>query len=161
MNSNSDDIKKNSFLFLQNFTYYDTYRKQFENPEVEDYESWLNDTFFSRENVNKIQTNLKQKIYEKSKNRFNISPQKDEHIYQIMKGIYNDHCQHLPYNLKEQIIELNMKVVEFSYPYVLRNIEAYFKYQEFANSPIKPLPPPQSVSTAGKRTLPSTFLPFN
>lgn len=152
------DIKQNSFLFLQNFTYYDQYRKEFEKQEVDDYETWLHDNFFSRENVNIIQYALKQKIYEVSKGKFNIAPQKEEHLYQIMNGIYKDHCQHLPYNLKEQIIELNRKLVDFSYPFILRNIEAYFNYQEFANNPIKPLPLPQSVSTTGKRTLPSTFL---
>jgi hypothetical protein len=155
-----EDVQKNSFLFLQNFDYYDTYRKAFEKAEVEDHVTWLRETFFSDANADKIQRDLARMVYEKSNNTFIIGPQKREHMMQIMEGIYKDYCQNLPFNLKQQIEELNKIVVDFCYPYAIRSAKAFVGYQESVANGLRPPPLPESVSMAGKKTLPSTFLPL-
>lgn len=153
-----EEVQKNSFLFLQNFDYYDKFRKAFENPEVENYELWLQDNFFSEANIMRIQKALMQRVYDTTPEKFIIQPQKHEHIYQIMQGIFKDQCKFLPYDLKGQIDELNAKVVEFSYPFIVKEIRSMMEYQRFANNPVQPPPLPQTTSTQGKRTLPSTFI---
>lgn len=156
MQNTEEDIRKNWFVFLQNHQYYDQLSKQLEEQQNKvDHNEWLYNTFFSEANMEKIQQGLKGKVYEKSNKRYMIGNQRKEHLIQIMKGIYKDYCQNLPYNLKEQIEELNKKVVEFSYPYAINQIETYIEYQIFSNQSIQPLDLPKNTSITGQRTLPA------
>ena len=61
-------------------------------------------------------------------------------------------------NQKIDINELNNKVVIFCIPYIFNQIVSHIKWQIDSNSPLIPLPLPETTSMAGKKTLPSTFL---
>lgn len=121
-----------------------------------DYTYLLEEAFFSNENIELIQDGIREKVY-KTSNYF-IPKQNTEHIRQIMRGIYQDQGQFLPYQFKEQIKRLNDIVVEFSFPFIISQINANKKYIDFIEKPRNLVPLPQSVSVAGKRTLPSMFI---
>ena len=153
---NLSDIQKNSFLLFNDHVgdYFAKFKNAVTSVEYDDeYYEALKEAFFSSENVNAVQRLLHQYVYDRTK--YNIVPQKEEHIRQIMLGIYNDHCYNLPYNFKQQIEELNNKVVVFAFPHVVKQIEALYKYRRDIEEPIGVMPLPISTTTAGQRTLPA------
>ena len=75
-----------------------------------------------------IQKRIIIKVYEDSDQEFRLRPQKYELMIQIMNGIYETYCRHLPYNIKEQISELNEKVIEYCGKLLLEETKAYYNY---------------------------------
>jgi hypothetical protein len=139
-----------SFLF-QNDDYFKKYSK--ETITNTNYYS-LKETFFSKENIDIIQKKLISDVKEKSSGKYIIGYQKNEHLIQIMDDIFKTYNN----NVNEDINELNNKVVVFCLPYVFNQIDSYIKWQIDSNSPLIPLPLPETTSMAGKRSLPSTLL---
>jgi hypothetical protein len=137
-----------SFLF-QNDDYFKKYSK-----EVDMNYYSLKETFFSKENIDIIQKKLISDVKEKSSGKYIIGYQKDEHLIQIMDDIFKTYNN----NVNEDINELNNKVVVFCLPYVFNQISSHIKWQIDSNSPLIPLPLPETTSMAGKRSLPSTLL---
>lgn len=118
----------------------------------------LQKIFFSNENIKYIQDSLKYKVYNETKDKYIIPYQKIEHLRQIMIGIYHDQAEYLPYNLQGQLDRLNKIVIEYCFPYIIRQIRTSNQYLQDINEPRKLNELPTSTSTAGKRTLPSTFI---
>jgi hypothetical protein len=153
---NLSDIEKNSFLLFNDHKdkYFDRFKDIIGSVEYDDeYYEALKAAFFSRQNIANIQSMIRKYVFEKTE--YNIVAQKEEHLYQIMEGIYNDHCRNLPYNFKQQIDELNQKVVAFVYPHIVKQIESLYKYRRDIEDPIGVMPLPVNTSVAGQRTLPA------
>ena len=71
-----------------------------------------------------------------------------------MNLIYNTYAQNLPFGLKEQIRELNAKVVGMTVPHIVEELRSRVNYLDSiqnANYIDNP------VSTFGSRALPSTL----
>jgi hypothetical protein len=137
-----------SFLF-QNDDYFKKYSKEINS----NYYS-LKETFFSIENIDIIQKQLISEIKEQSKGKYTIGYQKNEHLIQIMEDIFKTYNN----NVNENVKELNNKVVVFCLPYIFNQIVSHIKWQNDSNSPLIPLPLPETTSMAGKRSLPTTLL---
>lgn len=137
-----------SFLF-QNNNYFEKYTK-----EIKSNYNTLKEIFFSKENIDTIQKKLINEVKEKSEGKYIIGYQKNEHLIQIMKDIFKTYNN----NIDEDINELNNKVVVFCLPYIFNQIISHIKWQYDSNSPLIPLPLPETTSMAGKRSLPSTLL---
>lgn len=153
---NLSDIQKNAFLLFNDHVdnYFDKFKNAVSSTEFDDeYYEALKEAFFSDKNVATVQRLIHKYVYDNTK--YNIVPQKEEHIRQIMLGIYNDHCYNLPYNFRQQVEELNKKVVEFAYPHIVKQIDALYKYRRDIEEPIGVMPLPVSTTTAGQRTLPA------
>jgi hypothetical protein len=116
----------------------------------------MEETFFSKENIEIIQNDIRERIYKIS--NYIIPKQNEHHIREIMLGIYNDQSNFLPYKFKEQLERLNKIIVEFCEPFILSQINANKKYIEFIEKPREFPPLPESISVAGKRSLPSMFI---
>ena len=74
----------------------------------------------------------------------------------IMTVIYETYGQNLPFSLKEQILELDTKVVETTVPHILSELQSRVKYLdtiENANFMENPL----FMGARGQRSLPSTM----
>jgi hypothetical protein len=138
-----------SFLF-QN----DDYFKKYSNKINNNNNNSLKETFFSKENIDIIQKQLINKVKEQSDGKYIIGYQKNEHLIQIMDDIFKTYNN----NVNEDINELNNKVVLFCLPYIFNQIVSHIKWQIDSNTPLIPLPLPETTSMAGKRTLPSTLL---
>jgi hypothetical protein len=137
-----------SFLF-QNDNYFNKYSK-----EINSNYNTLKETFFSKENIDIIQKQLINEIKGQSKGKYIIGYQKNEHLVQIMEDIFKTYNN----NMNEDVKELNNKVVAFCLPYIFNQIASHIKWQIDSNSPLIPLPLPETTSMAGKRSLPSTLL---
>jgi hypothetical protein len=72
-----------------------------------------------------------------------------------MMDIYKTFCQNLPNNIKQQIVDLNKRVVDHVYPYIVSQIDAIQKYREEIEGPIRVNPLPQSTTIQGQKTLPA------
>ena len=140
--------KKNeleSFLFQSN-DYFNKYRKQNNNNCNN-----LKEIFFSKDNTDIIQNKLINEVKNQSKGKYIIGYQKHEHLIQIMEDIFKTYYSN-------NINELNNKVVIFCLPYIFNQIASHIKWQKDSNTPLIPLPLPETTSITGKRSLPSTLL---
>jgi hypothetical protein len=77
-----------------------------------------------------------------------------------MNNVYHDYAQHLPYNLKEQVLELDNRVVNFITPWLINEIESYQNYLIDANTPLQPPELPLNIVKQRKESLPSMFSPI-
>jgi hypothetical protein len=138
-----------SFLF-QN----DEYFKRYSNKQFTSNYNNLKNIFFSKENIDIIQNKLISEVYKKSQGKYSIGYQKNEHLIQIMEDIFKTYNN----NVDEDINVLNIRVVNYCLPYIFNQIISFIKWQYDSNTPIIPLPLPETTSMAGKKTLPSTLL---
>jgi hypothetical protein len=126
----------------------------FENNEIQDTELLLKNNFFSQENITYIQKMIIIRVYEDSNKNYRLKPQKYETIIQIMNGIYETYCRHLPYNIKEQIQELNDKIIEYTSKLLLEETRVYYNYlRDIEPNKLNLLDRPEYNSS--RKTLPS------
>jgi hypothetical protein len=69
-----------------------------------------------------------------------------------MQYIFNEYAQHLPYNIKEQITELNNKTVSIIYIDIIKNLESHEKYIRDSTTQPVPIDRPENVNGAGNKT---------
>ena len=155
-NSFMNDIQKNSFLFLKDhpwdyFTPIANVLNTSKSGNLCDDETFLR-TFMSELNMEYINNMIKKTVYNSSCDKYIIRDQKQEHLEQIMKGIYNYNAQHLPFNQKEQFDILNNLVIDHCVKNILFEIDVRFKYIRDKNTPLEPLPQPINTSTTGKKS---------
>jgi len=113
--------------------------------------SMIQETFFSARNIDIIQQWLVKDVRRRTNTI--IPYQKIEHILMIMNLIYNTYAQNLPFGLKEQIRELDSKVVGMTVPTIVEELRSRVNYLDTiqnANYIDNP------VNTVSRRALPST-----
>lgn len=157
--NNLTDIQKSPFLFLQDhpWDYYKPISNVLNNStsgQICDEETFFR-TFMSEMNREYINLMIRKTIYNNSCDNYIVRDQKREHLELIMKGIYNDHAQHLPFKQKEQMETLNKLVIDYCVKAMLPEIESRFNYIRDKFSPLNPLPPPINTSSTGSKA----FLP--
>jgi hypothetical protein len=162
------NIQKSPFLFLADhpWDYYNSVSKvlnESKNGNVCDDQTFYR-TFMSEINIQYINNMIKKTVYNNSCDKYIVRDQKREHLEQIMKGLYNDHAQHLQFNQKEQFAVLNKIIIDYCVGTILNELESRFKYIRDKFSPLELLPSPiNSTSTGSKSFLPylSTSYNFN
>ena len=88
----------------------------------------MKEVFFMKDNIDIIQYRIIMSIYCKSNKKLRIKEIKNEILVQIMNYIWSTCCKFLPYNFKEQINDLDNKVVNYCVPLLLKEAEFYFNY---------------------------------
>lgn len=160
MNTN---IENNSFLLLSAHRnkYFEEFSKKLDK-DNKDYQGFiLEELFFSESNIEIVQKQLVLSIYKNTNRKYLIPFQNYKSILTVMKFIFNDQAKHLPYNITEQITELNLKVVQELTPMIIKNIDSKLKYLDDINSPPPVNELPVNVNSAGNKTLPSISYTFN
>lgn len=158
---NLSNIGKYPFILFANrestsnkSNFFDTYKDITSKQDFDpDYHEVIKSVFFSRENLDIVQSMVRKKVYERSNHT--ISRQNDDHLLNIAMDVYSTYCKNLPYNIKEQVMEMNDIIVKHVTPYILKQIDAIYKYREEIESPIKVIPLPLNTSIQGQRTLPA------
>lgn len=160
MNTN---IENNSFLLLSAHRnkYFEEFSKKLDKDSKEYQGFILEELFFSESNIEIVQKQLVLSIYKNSNRKYLIPFQNYKSILTVMKFIFNDQAKHLPYNITEQITELNLKVVLELTPMIIKNIDSKLKYLDDINSPPPVNELPINVNSAGNKTLPSISYTFN
>jgi hypothetical protein len=109
--------------------------------------------FFSKENINNIQKIIIKGVYNKSCGNHLISKQDEQELLIIMRSIYLQYGKNLPYDINEQINELNNKVVEWAVENIITNIDQYINYKKTCSTLPMPLERAQLPSQKGTKTL--------
>lgn len=160
MNTN---IENNSFLLLSAHRnkYFEEFSKKLDK-DNKNYQGFiLEELFFSESNIEIIQKQLVLSIFNKTNRKYLIPFQNYKSILTVMKFIFNDQAKHLPYDITDQIKELNLKVIQELTPMIIKNIDSKMKYLEDINSPPPINDLPVNVNSAGNKTLPSISYTFN
>ena len=111
----------------------------------------LSNTFFSKENINKIQQGIITGVDKISNGRFKISKQDEDTLKIIMRSIFLQHSKNLPTDIKKQVTDLNKMVGDYAIPQVLGEAVGYVKYKNDASVMYTPMERP--VSTQDFKTL--------
>lgn len=115
----------------------------------------LSDAFFSRKNFDRLQEAIQAEVYRASgPKKYRIDKQDTDELKTVARGLYLQYAKHSPHNIEGQVTELNKMVVDWCYPRILSEIDAYFHYlNDISHLPV-PLPQPVHLSSAGTRSLP-------
>jgi len=119
----------------------------------------LSTIYFSSKNVDAIQNAIRADVYRRSGDKqWVIDPQSADELLMIMRGLFYQYAKNLPNDIAGQVAELNKLVIDWVVPKVMSEIQHYqFYLNDISHMPV-PLQQPQSMSSAGTRSLP--FQPF-
>ena len=99
----------------------------------------LENIFFSDENINLINKLLILSVYKKSNNQFLISQQSQESLLIVMRYIFIEYSRNLPYDIINQIKELNNIVICEILPNIITNITQRIDYLKEIECPKRQL----------------------
>jgi len=107
----------------------------------------LSRTYFSNDNVERIQRQVVNEVYNKSQKQ--ISKQSYQELQIIMKSMYLQYGRNLNTDIEGQVLTLNKFVVDECVRIIIPNVLQYNKYIEDITSPIPIMPRSQNVSNKG------------
>jgi len=115
----------------------------------------LTSAFFSVKNINTIQNGIRSEVYRLSADKqWVIDPQSVDELQIVMRGLFYQYAKNLPNNIEGQVNELNQIVIDWCAPKIFSEVQYYHHYlNDISHMPV-PLSQPQSMSSAGTRTLP-------
>jgi hypothetical protein len=118
-------------------------------------ENDISRSYFSGENVDRIQNAIRKKVFELSQPKgYVIDNQSVDEIKMIMRAIYYQYSRNLPFDIQGQVMELNGRVVEWSVPHILSAVDQYVYYlNDISHMPV-PLSQPMNLSRAGTKSKP-------
>ena len=95
-------------------------------------------------------------VYEKTNKKYLIDRQSDTELLIVMRSIFLQNSKNLDYDLKQQILQLNNLVLNYSVDNVISAILAHVGYLNDIDKPYTLMEHPQNVNSAGTKTLRST-----
>jgi hypothetical protein len=127
-------------------------------PTTDNYAELMKEAFFSSENMDIIQNRIIYTVFEKSDQTLRINKIKNETLIQIMNQMWSTHCRFLPYNLREQIEDLDQKIIDYAVPLLLQESQFYLNYLRDADrTNLPPLERPIMINKNRKQQLPSYY----
>lgn len=145
-------------MFEENGLKPTTFRKQATAGIIEC--NLLNQVFLSQENIDLLQDKIRYSVWRASDKKFVIDRQDQIELELIMRSIYLQYSKNLQYNIKEQVEELNDIVLQETIPKILSQVQAHVYYLFDASTQPVPLSHPQSMSSSGRKQLPSVTSTF-
>jgi len=118
----------------------------------------LETSFYSDENIDLINKQIVLTVFKKTNKQYRINFQSKDKIIIIMQYVFNEYARHLPYDIKDQIKELNCIVVGEIIPNLITNFEQKLGYLKDIEKRGELVPLP--VSSTADRTLPTANLSF-
>jgi len=111
--------------------------------------------FFSEGNLRALNNGIRRAVYEKSgPKKYVIDDQSADELTIIMRTMYLQYAQNLPYDIAGQVADLNEKVMNWSVPHILSAVDHYNYYlNDISHMPV-PLARSVSLSSAGTKSLP-------
>jgi hypothetical protein len=104
--------------------------------------------FFSMENINLLQTGIRNKILNDTNGEYNIGRQKDDELKIVMRSIYFQHAKNQSTNVPAQVLDLNTRVIEWCVPEIISNIKQSQRYIKDIST--MPVPLERSVMPSRK-----------
>jgi len=109
----------------------------------------LSTMFFSEENIKILQNSIKRGVYERSNKQYIIGEQNCDELKIIMRSIYLQNCDNLPYDIKYQISTLNNLITEYAIKQIYSEAVSYIKYKIDASTIHAPINLATNTSSKG------------
>ena len=111
--------------------------------------------FFSKENITSIQNQIRKTVFERSQPKsYVIDTQSVDELKIVMRAMYYQYARNLPFNISEQIKELNDRVVVWTVPHILSAVDHYYYYlNDISHLPV-PMEQPMNVNRSGTKSKP-------
>jgi hypothetical protein len=130
---------------------------------------WCNDetdkisrVFFGEENMHRVQKQLRNEVFTRTKGQFTMDVDQDESkLIIVMRAVLEEYGRFLPNQVVRQIKELNKIVINQIAPDMVTEVLQGYGYIKDSNNPIRPISRPMNVNRAGRRTLPSITTMWN
>ena len=110
----------------------------------------LEETFFSKLNIDNINKQLIYTVWKKTDGLYKISAQSPSSLIIVMRYVFIEYARHLPYDINGQIKELNNIVVGEISQNVITNATQRVGYLKDIQNPLKPVPLPINTSNNSK-----------
>lgn len=146
-------------------------RFQYEEESVEDRQTFddemqkglrasteVSKLFFSSINIDALQHGIRYGVYKRTNGKHVIGNQSINELKVIMRSIYMKNSENLPYNVVEQVRELNTLVLNYAIPTIVKELDQYATYRRDQSS--LPIPMERSQATTIKGSKPSEFKNF-
>ena len=117
----------------------------------------LSNTFFSKENINKIQYGIITGIDKISNGRFKIGKQDEDTLKIIMRSIFLQNSKNNNINIQGQIDVLNKHVLNYCIPQIYSEAQGYIKYKNDVSTLAVPIDRPVSTYTNNSLELKKWF----
>jgi len=117
----------------------------------------LSNTFFSKENINKIQQGIITGVDKISNGRFKISKQDEDTLKIIMRSIFLQNSKNNNINIPGQIDVLNKHVLNYCIPQIYSEAQGYIKYKNDVSTLAVPIDRPVSTYTNNSLELKKWF----
>ena len=117
----------------------------------------LSNTFFSKENINKIQQGIITGVDKISNGRFKISKQDGDTLKIIMRSIFLQNSKNNNINIPGQIEVLNKHVLNYCIPQIYSEAQGYIKYKNDVSTLAVPIDRPVSTYTNNSLELKKWF----
>lgn len=106
--------------------------------------------FFSKTNVDKIQQIIKELI----KEYLNVELTQDQNVQSllmVMRDIYLQNGRFLDYEIKKQVDDLNLKLLNTLLPDIITNVKQQLEYLDYIERPLDPIDRPLNDSVKGSK----------
>jgi len=113
----------------------------------------LSEMYFSKENIEIIQEGIINSVYNKSNGEYSIGKQSEQELSIVMRSIYLQYSKNLNFNMNEQILELNTRVIRWCVDEIITNINQYMNYKANVSTLPMPMERAQLPSQKGTKTL--------
>ena len=114
-------------------------------------DSPLSQAFFSRENIQIIQNGIRAGVCQRSNGQYIVGPQDCDSIKIIMRSVFLQHSANQPFNIPQQIEELNKIVLNYCIQQVYSEAQGYMKYIDDASTLVVPIAHPVQASNTDRQ----------
>jgi hypothetical protein len=105
----------------------------------------LSNSFFSADNINKLQLEMATGVKNLSNGRFNIGKQDEDTLKIIMRSIFLQHAKNNNSNVMSQVNVLNKMVLDYCVPQIYSEAQGYVQYKNDVSTLAVPIDRPTST----------------
>jgi len=114
-------------------------------------ETPLNVVFFSKGNIDKLQSDIQEQVYLMSARKHRIDRQNDDDLKMIMRSYYLMFSKNDPRKVPEELEDLNRRVVGYSAAKIFSELDFYIFYRKDIEDFAPPIANPMNVHVFGTR----------
>ena len=116
-------------------------------------ETPLSRSFFSKENVERLQILIRRNVWLQSNKKYIIGNQSTLQLEIIMRSIFLQYSKHLSCEVLNQIEILNNRVLQYAVPRIMTAVEQYIIYRKDITTLPSIIDYPSNQSIAGGKSL--------
>jgi hypothetical protein len=116
--------------------------------------------FFSKNNIDRIQKEMRYTVWIQSGKKYIIDNQSPIELEIVMRAIFLQYSLNQNQDFGKQITYLNKLVLDYCIPNILSEVQQYLGYLDNVQKLPNPLPLPENLSSAGSKTLRSVTTTF-